>query len=65
MVDNEYTLRLSKLPKLRPWLSPILPQLRLGKKLFYAKFWASERAGIFVRVTMNFPKKSLAETKFT
>ena len=49
-----YTIRLLKRPKLRLWLSPILPQLRLGKKIFHAKFWASEIAGTFVRVRLKF-----------
>ena len=31
-----------------------LPQLRLGKKIFHAKFWASEIAGTFVRVRLKF-----------
>ena len=47
-------LRPVKRPKLRLWLSPILPQLRLGKKIFHAKFWASEIAGTFVRVRLKF-----------
>ena len=36
------------------WLSPILPQLRLGKKIYHAKFWASEVAGTLVRVRSKF-----------
>ena len=43
-----------KRPKLGLWLSPILTQLRLGKKMFHAKFWASEIAGTFVRVRLKF-----------
>ena len=48
------TIHPVKRPKLRLWLSPILPQLRLGKKIFHAKFWASEIAGTFVRVRLKF-----------
>ena len=48
------TLRPMKRPKRRLWLSPILPQLRLGKKIFHAKFRASEIAGTFVRVNLKF-----------
>ena len=47
-------IRPLKRPKLRLWLSPILPQLRLGKKTFHAKFWAFEIAGTFVRVRLKF-----------
>ena len=43
-------LRPVKRPKLRLWPPPILPQMRLGKKIIHAKFWASEVAGTFVRV---------------
>ena len=35
-------------------LSPILPKLKLGKRIFHAKFWASEMAGTFVRVRLKF-----------
>ena len=48
------TLRPVKHPKLRLWLSPILTQLRLGKKIIHPKFWASEIAGTFVRVRLKF-----------
>ena len=51
---SDSILRLVKRPKLRLWLSPFLPQLRLGKKIFHAKFWASEIAGTFVRVRLKF-----------
>ena len=51
---EDSVVRPMKRPKLRLWLSPILPKLRLGKKIFHAKFWASQIAGTFVRVRLKF-----------
>ena len=52
---DKWSLRPMKRPKLRHWLSPFfLPWLRLGKKIFHAKFQASGTAGTFVRMTMKF-----------
>ena len=51
---GSWALHPVKRPKLRLWLLPILSQLRLGKKIFGTKFWASEIAGIFVRVRLKF-----------
>ena len=52
--NQQGTLRPVKRPKLRLWLSPLLPQMRLGKKIFHAKIWASEIVGTFVRVRLEF-----------
>ena len=59
-----WSVRQWKRPKVKHWLSPILLQTRLGKKISPANFQASGIGGTFVRVTMKFPQKSMADTKF-